>query len=166
MPLPLQLTSWKGCIAELMAQPNFRVSLLKTMSFGAGNGVWKQTILMSPQSTLGIVSARSPSFTAAASTNICRGCHELCSCSARRVCANFACDLAYLALGTAWPGWHEFWYSSTRLRCLHSPWGLATLAVPERMLCLAVCPGFPHPRPLSSLWCKSVSVVCSGQAYK
>ena len=28
MPLPLQLKSWKSCIAELMAQPIFRVSLL------------------------------------------------------------------------------------------------------------------------------------------
>jgi hypothetical protein len=40
MPLPLQLKSWKGCIAELMAQPNFRVSLLRTMDFQAGNEVW------------------------------------------------------------------------------------------------------------------------------
>jgi len=36
----MPLKSWKGCIAELMAQPNFRVSLLRTMDFGAGNGVW------------------------------------------------------------------------------------------------------------------------------
>ena len=58
-----------------------------------------QTILMSLQSTLGIVSARSPSFIAAAPTNICRGCHEMYSCSGRRVRAIFACDLAYLGLG-------------------------------------------------------------------
>ncbi len=40
MPLPLQLKSWKGCIAELMAQPMFRVSLMRRMGFNAGNGVW------------------------------------------------------------------------------------------------------------------------------
>ncbi len=39
MPLPLQLKSWKGCIAELVAQPNFRVSVLRTMDLKAGNGV-------------------------------------------------------------------------------------------------------------------------------
>ncbi len=36
MPLLFQLKSWKGCIAELMAQPNFRVCLLRTMGFQTG----------------------------------------------------------------------------------------------------------------------------------
>jgi len=40
MLLPLQLKSWKGCIAELMAQPIFKFSRLRTMDFQAGNGVW------------------------------------------------------------------------------------------------------------------------------
>jgi hypothetical protein len=39
MPLPLQLKSWKGCIAELMAQPSFRVSC-KEMGVQAANEVW------------------------------------------------------------------------------------------------------------------------------
>jgi len=90
MPLPLQLKRWKGCIAELMAQPNFRVSLLKTMGFPGGKRSMGLTILMSLQ--LGLSFARSPSFIAAAHSNICRDCHEMCSCSAGRVCVplNFA----------------------------------------------------------------------------
>ena len=51
MPLPLQLKSWKGCIAELMAQSKFRVSLLRTMDFQGGNRGMGLTILMSLQST-------------------------------------------------------------------------------------------------------------------
>ncbi len=51
MPLPLQLKSWKGCIAELMAQPKFRVSLLRTMEFQSGKRGMGLIILMSLQST-------------------------------------------------------------------------------------------------------------------
>jgi len=76
MLLPLQLKSWKGCIAELMAQPLFRFSLLRTMDFQAGNVSMGLTILMSLQ--LNIPFARSPSFIAAAPSSICRDCHEMC----------------------------------------------------------------------------------------
>ena len=36
MPLPLQLKSWKGCIAELMAKLYSRVSLMRTMDVQSG----------------------------------------------------------------------------------------------------------------------------------
>jgi len=51
MPLPLQLKSWKGCIAELMAQPNFRVCLMRTMDFQSGKRSMGLIILTSRQST-------------------------------------------------------------------------------------------------------------------
>ncbi len=47
MPLPLQLKSWKGCIAELMAQPRFRVSC-KEMGVQAGNEVWDRPLWLKP----------------------------------------------------------------------------------------------------------------------
>jgi len=52
MPLPLQLKSWKGCIAELMAQPNFRVSFIRTMNIPGGKRSMGLTLLMS---LLGII---------------------------------------------------------------------------------------------------------------
>ena len=116
---------------------------MRTMSISRGKRSMGLIILTSLQSTLGDVSARSPSFIAAVSTNICRGCREMCSGSGRRVRAIFACDLAYLGLGQL---------------------TLARSAVPKPMLCcLAVCPGFLCPHPYSLL-CKSVSVVCYEQA--
>jgi len=33
MPLLLQLKSWKGCIAKLMAQPKFSISPSRTVNF-------------------------------------------------------------------------------------------------------------------------------------
>jgi len=76
MPLPLQLKSWKGCIAE-MAQSKFRVSLLRRMDFQGGNRGMGLTILTSDMPF-----GRSPSFIAAALANLCRYFYELCYCSA------------------------------------------------------------------------------------
>ncbi len=74
MPLPLQLKSWKGCIAELMAQPSFRVSC-KEMGVQAGNEVWDRPSRRVYSLQLGVSSARSPSFIAAAPSNVCRDYH-------------------------------------------------------------------------------------------
>jgi len=62
MPLPLQLKSWKGCIAELMAQSNFRVSLMRTMDFPGGKRGMGLTILMSLQSVYHLHAHRASSL--------------------------------------------------------------------------------------------------------
>ena len=59
MLLPLQLKSWR---AVLMAQPNFRVSLLRTMSFQGGKRSMGLTILMSRDNSVYHLHAHRASF--------------------------------------------------------------------------------------------------------
>ena len=70
LPLPLQLKSWKGCNAELMAQTTSRVSSMESVS-NAGTEVWDCSL------QLGKSCARSPSFIAAAPSEISRGRHAM-----------------------------------------------------------------------------------------
>ncbi len=82
MPLPLQLKSWKGCIAELMAQPNFRVSLSEDDGFEGGKRGMGLTILMSLQSTARFIMCPVTELYRCCTFNICRDRPEKCSCTA------------------------------------------------------------------------------------
>ena len=103
MPLPLQLKSWKGCIAELIAQPNFRLSLLRHNRFLGGKRSMGLTILMSRDNSVYHLHAHRASFLlhlqiSVATVMIC-ALAQLDVFLCRRILFDLAgCDLAYIGL--------------------------------------------------------------------